>query len=746
MENNLDKINNDSLINKFNKDENNSTNQNIISSKEETINNKPNNNINITNNSIILNSLFKAVQENDINEIESHLIKDNSNINTLNSNGLSLLHLSVIKGNIQIVNKLLKYGANPNILSIPNKQTPLHLAYLSQESTKDNIINTLLSYNADDNIIDLYDNKPSDYNKIYNKQELITPDKKNKTKKEDLYYKVNDININIFSTSDVKKKSTNKKEKNKDSSKMSNMKCNCIFTPKKYTNNSNNNYETIKTDTNYNFSDLKNLDINFNSINSNKDNNININDNNNTNNTNSQNNQNINMGNNDNSIFNNNESIKNINIYENIDNMNTNKNIEQENIRDKNGDLLISKEKTRAENIENNILNDSLEESKDNKIFNKTYENLNNQNLDDLLKEIITNKRKSLAEISTAKKRNKSLLANNTNTFLKNNIFININNSNNSCTYISTQNQTSQKKISIKNKDNNSNEKNKNISEFKYNPLIKSNIINKNINYLGDSGVNSSEDIIQKVNMNRIIFKNWLSSINLKDYYQNFIENEIYDINQLLNISQNKQPKELLKFIKSILKTKKYGHIYRIICKIDIDTNIINSKIVNFLAPVFKLKKNNSDNGNIGNLSISGGKNVICGRKNKNKDEEEKNILKIFLNKNNLNKFYQNFYHNGFDMLEFVIIQMYSRMPINDFILENHFHIYESNDRKNVLDALIKETEKVNKFINSDEYLINKIKNGFKYENYVLENNNKNSIPLIIKNNDDKRCNLCKIY
>ena len=732
MENNLDKINNDQLINKLNKDANNSVNHNIILSKEEKVNDKSNINISTTNNSIILNSLFKAVQENDINEIESNLIKDNSNINTLNSNGLSLLHLSVIKGNIQIVNKLLKYGANPNILSIPNKQTPLHLAYLSQESTKDNIISTLLSFNADENIIDLYDNKPSDYNKISNKKGLITPDKKNKPKKEDLYYKVNDININIFSTSDVKKKSTNKKEKNKDISKMPNKKCNCIFTPKKYSNN--NNYESIKTDTNYNFSDLKNLDINFNSINSKKDNYININDN--------QNNQNINMSNNN--ILNNNESIKNINIYENINNdkdnnFNKNKNnnnIGQNEIIDKNNDLFISKENNNDKNIENNILNDSLEESKENKIFNKTYENFNNENLDELLKKIITNKRKSLAEISTSKKRNKSLLINNTNTFLKNNIFININNSNNSCTYTSTQNQTSQKKISIKNKENIINEKNKNISKFKYNPLIKSNIINKNINYLDDSG--ASDDIIQKINKNRKIFKNWLSSINLIDFYQNFIENEIYDINQLLNIVQNKQPKELLKFFKSILKTKKNGYIYRIICKIEIDLNLINPMLINFLAPDFKLKKNNNDNCN---LSISGGKNVICGRKNKEK--EEKNILKIFLNKNNLIKFYQNFEHNGFNFFEYVLIQMYSRIPINDFILENHFHIYESDDRKKVLDALIKETENVNKFINTEEYLTNKIKNGFKYENYILEN--KNDIHLIIKN-DDKRCNLCVIY
>ena len=673
---------------------------NVLNKEEIEVKSKKN--INNTNNSIILNSLFKAIQDNNIEVIESNLNKDNSCINKLNNNGLSLLHFSVIKGNVKIVNELLKYGANPNVLSIPNKQTPLHLAYLSQESTKDNIINTLLSYNADVNIMDLYNNKPSDYKNKYINQDLNTPVKKNKTKNEDLYYEVNDININFFSTSDIKKKSNNKKEQ-----KLSEIKCNYIFTPKKYNEN---NIESVRSDSNYNFSDLKNIDIRFDSINI-KENDLNKLD------------ENLNLKNN---IINNNESIKDINIYENI--YKNEENIQKDEIKKmKNNETIENLNRPINENdfFENNNLNDSLEDLKDNKNNKKLdeiLENLDNKNLDELLKTIISNKRKSIANRSSSKKRNRSSSIVKTNNFLKNNIFININNSNNTCTYISTQNQTSQKKFSMRNKEN--------FSEFKFNSVYKSNTIN-NMNH----NESSNDNIIQKINKKRNNFKNWLSSMNLIYYYENFIDNEIYDINQLFNIIKTKGVDESFNYINSILKTKKYGHIYRIICKLEIDMNLIDPNLINFMIIDFKTRNNENK------LSISGGKRVICGRNIR--DKEEKNILKIFLNKNDLSRFYQNFCHNGFDIFEFVIIQMFSRIPINDFILENHFHIYESEDRKKVLDSLRKEVERINKFINSEEYLFNKINKGYKYENYILEN--RNDVQIIIKDND-KRCNLCLIY
>ena len=686
IKNDIDDIHKDQLINKLNENDECINHININLIKEET-----EENIKDTNNSIILNTLFKVVEDNNLKEIESNLIKDNSNINTLNNNGLSLLHLSVIKGNVQIVNKLLKYGANPNILSVPNKQTPLHFAYLSQESTKDNIINTLLSYNADVNIMDLYDNKPSDYNNMDKKNDLNTPDKKNKIKKEDIYYKVNDININFFSTSDIKKKTSNKKQQNK---KINKIKCNCIFTPKK---NDDKIIENIKNQNNDNeFNNNKDIYLNQENIMNNENNN----------------NENIN-----NELIMNNKINDKNNYNGEITAINYKDNKESDN------NLFNSKDNNEVNEVnEDSHLDDSLEEQSKNQVYKDI--NINNDNIDELLKSIITNKRKSIAERSNIKNRIITNLNGNVN-YLKNNIFININNSNNSCS--STQNQTSQKKGNIKNKEKIINDKNKNISEFKYNALIKSNIINKNIKNFDNNY------IIKKINKNRIYFKQWLSSINLSFYYDNFIENEIYEIHQLINISKKETSNELFKYINTILKTKKYGHIYRIICKLEMDTYTLDSKLINFMVPSMKNNDINSK------LSISGGKSVLCGRSTKSK--EEKDTLKIFLNRFELNKFYQNFYHNGFDMFEYVILQMYTKIPINDFILENHFHIYENDDRIKVLDALETETQRINDFINSEEYLFNKIK--YKYENFALEN--KKDIHLVIKD-DDKRCNLCSLF
>ena len=116
-----------------------------------------------TSNNIINNNLFTAVEYNDIERVNELLKQDNSQINELNEEGLSLLHIAVIKANLKMINLLLSYGADANILSDKKKQTPLHLAYLNQNSLTEDIIKELLKYKANDNIIDSKNKKPSDY-------------------------------------------------------------------------------------------------------------------------------------------------------------------------------------------------------------------------------------------------------------------------------------------------------------------------------------------------------------------------------------------------------------------------------------------------------------------------------------------------------------------------------------------------------------------------------------------------------
>ena len=129
--------------------------------------NKDNNitNSNISENNISLNplktstniDLFTAVEYNDINKV-SQLLSDPKiklQINELNEEGISILHIAVIKANIKMIDLLLSNGADPNILSFSENQTPMHLAYLNQNSLTEEIINELKNYNADENILDI---------------------------------------------------------------------------------------------------------------------------------------------------------------------------------------------------------------------------------------------------------------------------------------------------------------------------------------------------------------------------------------------------------------------------------------------------------------------------------------------------------------------------------------------------------------------------------------------------------------
>ena len=108
-------------------------------------------------------NLFSAVEYNDLEKAEQILKNDPSQLNELNDEGISPLHISVIKANIKMINLLLKYGANSNILSEKKKQTPLHLAYLNQNSMTEEILQELRNYNAKDNIYDINNKKPTDY-------------------------------------------------------------------------------------------------------------------------------------------------------------------------------------------------------------------------------------------------------------------------------------------------------------------------------------------------------------------------------------------------------------------------------------------------------------------------------------------------------------------------------------------------------------------------------------------------------
>ena len=367
------------------------------------------------------------------------------------------------------------------------------------------------------------------------------------------------------------------------------------------------------------------------------------------------------------------------------------------------------------DNISFDILNDSLEN--DETINNNDEETIKKEaDIDQLFTSILYKKRKSLLERNNSIKRKLTIGTSNSKSHKISNL--------NSCQ--STQNQTNKKKNFLEKK----NISPKYISEFKNESLI---------------NTNSTNNIVQKINKNITFFKNWLSSINLPFYYENFINNDIYNIDQLINISKTKTRQETFSFINSIIKTNKIGHIYRILIKIDIDTGYIDNNISNFLTPK-KLPNNQYRNTHINTntnysdneLLISGIKNVFC-----TNQIEERSFIKIFFEKYNIKELCSYFINNGFDIVEYIILQMLSRFPINDYILEKDMHINDDNDRKKILIILNNEVNKIYKFLKSEEYLAYTINRRAKYEDFFLSYNKTNNY-FIFK--EDDKCDFCPIF
>ena len=628
---------------------------------------------NKNSNSLINNNdlLFELINEegeissdNKINQIEKILSKNNTQINNLDEKGLSLLHLSVIKGNKEIVNLLLKYGANPNLLSVPQKQTPLHIAFLTQNINKKEIIKNLIDYGAKDNIYDSYNNKPSDYDCFINySDKLCTPENKNKQKKEEIYYKIKNSNLIFKNSSDEKNVKNNIKEDINYNTISNSMPRKNIFNENliSYNNNSDNENDILKDS----------LDVN-----------------------NEKNNNNFNIIDND-PLTNNNNVFK--------------------------------------DKILQNILNNIKEN------FQESPAISNNNTLDELFKNLIVSKRNSIAKRKEKRfRRNPTPEYNNNKNYYsanKKDHFSKLNEiyntyANSVCnSFISTQNQTNKKKTT----QNNFQKQNQKLFDeiIELNHENNDNNENNEYNNIGNS----------KSENNKL--KNWLINLELYQYYNNFIQNDIYNYDIFMKkVKIIQKPNELYDFINNILKTNKIGHVYRILCRIDIQSGLIDPKIIDFILinqdiseNIIKTEKSK--------LSFSHEKQPYCC--NDDAKHFDKNDLKCFLSRYDLMYLYQNFRHNGFELIEYLLLQMYSRFPINDELLENNFHIYNKEDRDKVLNALIKEIKKINIFLSSDEYLTNPYKDSFKYENIIFEEK-ENEIKVIFSNNNNSNDCGCSIF
>ena len=272
-------------------------------------------------------------------------------------------------------------------------------------------------------------------------------------------------------------------------------------------------------------------------------------------------------------------------------------------------------------------------------------------------------------------------------------------------------------------------------------------IINKDVTeFLYTDDINEGTSQGKEINL-----KKWLSDINLSPYYQNFYENNIHNINELVNKMKESEDKKILyEFIENTFHIHIPGHIYRILLKLEVDAGLLDKKISNFLIegddenrikfnklkPSLLLRQNNSYE-NCFNYYGDSNSSII------------KNKLKYFLKKYHLINLYYNYFQNGFDIINFVLLQMFSNYyEINENILENCFHIYNIKDRFLVMEALLNEKNIINSFINSDKYKKNNNSSNLTYDNLIFNSSfyNNNIDSYMFNESERNNCNICNIY
>ena len=244
----------------------------------------------------------------------------------------------------------------------------------------------------------------------------------------------------------------------------------------------------------------------------------------------------------------------------------------------------------------------------------------------------------------------------------------------------------------ISNKNNNNNYINpyyKNNDSFKN----KDNLINNNFD--SEESSNNINNKLKNISTEELIkLRDFLISCDLLCYYNLLISKNMYHIDLYIKNIQQK--------IKSIsyedleeIGIKKPGHIYRILIKLEIDAGIINNDLFNYIIDKISF---NSVTSTLAMTSSSNG--IFCcginicpndNSNNRNKIRHNSiyfNDLNSFLRVNDIVRLKGNFIHNGFDRIEFIIIQQFSKYAFDKKILNEYLHVYIDRDKNKLLNIL----------------------------------------------------------
>ena len=220
-------------------------------------------------------------------------------------------------------------------------------------------------------------------------------------------------------------------------------------------------------------------------------------------------------------------------------------------------------------------------------------------------------------------------------------------------------------------------------------------------NSLLTNNINSDIDNEYEINYKYPIY-DWLKEINLHCYYSLFREKRIFCMDKvIINLKSGKYiiTKNDLEKVGILIP----GHIYRIITKLEIDSCKIKENISTYLIKNKKIFSGKEINITKNSIYCCG----CCSRneqiQNLNKSKKLFNIDQ-WLNKIKMIKYKKNFIENGFDLFEYFVLQMFSTIPVDDYIIREELKIENDKDRDIILLKLNKDVKYI--MLKTEEILV----------------------------------------
>ena len=212
---------------------------------------------------------------------------------------------------------------------------------------------------------------------------------------------------------------------------------------------------------------------------------------------------------------------------------------------------------------------------------------------------------------------------------------------------------------------------------------------NYNYNY------NEKELIIHPQQISNVLItklRDWLISCDLLCYYNILIKNNIYDIESYITNLKNNKINISYKDIEN-LGIKKPGHIFRFLLKLQMDIGILDTRVCNFIINKFSENALTTIGMNVSVSEIKYCGMILCPGEDRFVKNSNYYDIFSFLRCKELIQFKENFIHNGFDQIEFILIQLFSCFAFNKEILNDYMHIYSDKDKKKVLIKLYEEKQ-----------------------------------------------------